>query len=60
MTSSSIVPKPIHPFPARIASDIALEKVLALSHESVILDPMVGSGTVPRVASDHGRVPQVC
>jgi DNA modification methylase len=51
--SSSIVPKPIHPFPARMASDIALEKVLALSHESVILDPMMGSGTVPRVASDH-------
>ena len=49
----SIVPQPIHPFPARMASELALEKVLALSPNSNILDPMMGSGTVPRVAVDH-------
>ena len=55
MTSSNIVPLPIHPFPARMAPEIALEKVLSLSSEAVILDPMTGSGTVPRVATDHNR-----
>jgi DNA modification methylase len=55
MTSSSIVPLPIHPFPARMAPEIALEKVRSLSPEAVILDPMTGSGTVPRVATDHNR-----
>lgn len=55
MTSSSIVPLPIHPFPARMAPEVALEKVLSLSSEAVILDPMMGSGTVPRVATDHNR-----
>jgi hypothetical protein len=55
MPSSSIVPLPIHPFPARMAPEIALEQVLGLSSEAVILDPMTGSGTVPRVATDHNR-----
>jgi len=36
-----------------MASELALEKVLALSPNSNILDPMMGSGTVPRVAVDH-------
>ncbi len=45
----------IHPFPARMAPELAL-KALALTPEGgVVLDPMVGSGTVIRQASDLGR-----
>nr|WP_255496947.1 DNA methyltransferase [Mycolicibacterium sp. BK556] len=40
-----------HPFPARMAPGIALAKITDLSRPgSVVLDPMCGSGTVPRVA----------
>lgn len=48
----SAVP-PIHPFPARMAPEIALEEVVQLSPGSVVLDPMVGSGTVIRTASEQ-------
>ena len=44
---------PIHPFPARMAPDIAFE-VLAEVRPRIVLDPMAGSGTVLRVASDAG------
>ena len=48
-----LAPQPIHPFPARMAPEIALEQVRGLPRGAVILDPMTGSGTVPRVASDY-------
>jgi tRNA G10 N-methylase Trm11 len=45
----------IHPFPARMAPEIALEKLSSLKPGATILDPMVGSGTVLRVASQLGH-----
>jgi len=49
------IPQPIHPFPARMAPTLALEEVLKLRPGSVVLDPMMGSGTVVRVATQHGH-----
>ncbi len=48
-------PKPIHPFPARMAPDLALRAIEELGPRSTVLDPMMGSGTVVRMAaeSDH-------
>jgi len=46
---------PIHPFPARMAPEIALEESARLSADSLVLDPMAGSGTVLRTASEHGH-----
>jgi DNA modification methylase len=46
---------PIHPFPARMAPEIALRAVSELEKASVILDPMVGSGTVLRAATESGH-----
>jgi DNA modification methylase len=46
--------KPIHPFPARMASEIALNALSILPAGSKILDPMVGSGTVLKMASELG------
>jgi hypothetical protein len=47
--------KPIHPFPARMAPEIALAETKALPVGSVVLDPMTGSGTVVRFASQQGH-----
>lgn len=47
--------KPLHPFPARMSPDIALRSVIRLPNGATVLDPMSGSGTVLRVASDHGH-----
>jgi hypothetical protein len=47
--------KPIHPFPARMAPEIALAETKALPAGSVVLDPMTGSGTVVRFASEQGH-----
>ena len=44
----------IHPFPARMAPDLAFKKLQRLSHGKVVLDPMAGSGTVLRQAMDLG------
>lgn len=44
--------KPIHPFPARMAPELALSSLQELGRRSVVLDPMSGSGTVVRHASD--------
>lgn len=44
--------RPIHPFPARMASEIAIEGLKDLDKGAVVLDPMVGSGTVVRHASN--------
>lgn len=45
----------VHPFPARMAPEIALEHVLGLRPNSLVLDPMAGSGTVLWHASVKGH-----
>jgi tRNA G10 N-methylase Trm11 len=45
----------VHPFPARMASDLALAKVNSLKPNSIVLDPMMGSGTVLLAASSAGH-----
>jgi tRNA G10 N-methylase Trm11 len=47
-------PRPIHPFPARMASELALARCHSLPAGSTVLDPMAGSGTVLRAAVDAG------
>ncbi len=47
--------QPIHPFPARMASELALREIQQLPKRSTVLDPMMGSGTVLRVALDCGQ-----
>jgi hypothetical protein len=49
-----MVARPIHPFPARMAPDIALSRCRDLPATAVVLDPMVGSGTVLRAAVEAG------
>ena len=46
--------KSIHPFPARMAPDLALEQIMRLQEGSILLDPMAGSGTVLRQAASAG------
>lgn len=46
--------KPVHPFPARMAPDVAYEACRSLEPGMVVLDPMVGSGTTARIASSLG------
>lgn len=49
--------KHVHPFPARMAPEIALDKIELLSAPgSTVLDPMCGSGTVVRLAAERGRI----
>jgi DNA modification methylase len=43
----------VHPFPARMAPDIAKDAVKELSKGSRLLDPMCGSGTVLRCAVER-------
>ena len=47
--------RPVHPFPARMAPDLALERLALLPLGSRVLDPMVGSGTVLRQAISLGH-----
>src|ERR1035437_3667952 len=42
--------KSIHPFPARMAPEIALDALNKFPPGTVVLDPMAGSGTVLRQA----------
>lgn len=49
------LPKPIHPFPARMAPDLALRAIEELEPRSTVLDPMMGSGTVVRMAAESGH-----
>jgi tRNA G10 N-methylase Trm11 len=56
---SDISPAPgrlrqVHPFPARMAPELALEAVARHRKGAVVLDPMCGSGTVLGEASRHG------
>ncbi|RAQ97503.1 hypothetical protein A4R35_18345 [Thermogemmatispora tikiterensis] len=45
---------PIHPFPARMAPEIALRELARVPAGSTVLDPMMGSGTVLRAALHYG------
>lgn len=47
--------KPIHPFPARMAPELAIASLERLDKGSKVLDPMMGSGTVIRHAVDQGH-----
>jgi DNA modification methylase len=44
----------VHPFPARMASELALAKAERLAPDATVLDPMAGSGTVVQAAASHG------
>ena len=46
----------MHPFPARMAPELAIDRLRDLPEPSVVLDPMAGSGTVVRHAADMGHV----
>lgn len=48
--------RPIHPFPARMAPEIALNALRDVREGGVVCDPMCGSGTVVREASNRGFV----
>jgi DNA methylase len=47
--------RPIHPFPARMAPELAIARLRTLTKKSVVLDPMAGSGTVVRQATELGH-----
>ena len=47
--------QPIHPFPARMAPEVALARLEAADRGAVVLDPMSGSGTVVRHATLVGH-----
>ena len=47
--------RPIHPFPARMAPEVAIGTLCDLPASSVVLDPMAGSGTVLRHACNMGH-----
>ncbi|NTW88841.1 MAG: hypothetical protein HGB26_06910, partial [Desulfobulbaceae bacterium] len=46
--------KHIHPFPARMAPEIALSKLITLKRGQRVLDPMTGSGMVLSTAARSG------
>ena len=52
--NSTLVTRPIHPFPARMASEIALRALSEVPAGGIVCDPMCGSGTVLREASNRG------
>jgi tRNA G10 N-methylase Trm11 len=54
MTGKIRMLKPIHPFAARMAPEIAFNALRGLRKDAVVLDPMVGSGTVLRTVSEYG------
>ncbi len=49
------LPRPIHPFPARMAPEVAFEALSILPQNSLVVDPMCGSGTVLRQALAGGH-----
>lgn len=48
---------PIHPFPARMAPELAFDFLADLPAKSVVLDPMCGSGVALRSALEAGHRP---
>ena len=52
--NSTLGTRPIHPFPARMASEIALRALSDVPAGGLVCDPMCGSGTVLREASNRG------
>jgi hypothetical protein len=58
MTALPVHPLPVHPFPARMAPDLALSRLPPMScvePRLVVLDPMMGSGTIPVLAALRGH-----
>jgi hypothetical protein len=49
-------PLPVHPFPARMAPELALERLPAPKPRCHVLDPMMGSGTIPVLAGVGGHM----
>lgn len=47
--------KPVHPFPARMAPEVAMDELRRAPARAVVLDPMAGSGTVLRSAVALGH-----
>lgn len=47
-------PKQVHPFPARMAPELALAALESAPDDAVVLDPMCGSGTVLQHAREQG------
>lgn len=47
--------RPIHPFPARMAPDLVLERLRDIGEKRRVLDPMAGSGVVLRQAIELGH-----
>lgn len=46
---------PVHPFPARMAPEIARRSLETLRENGKVIDPMCGSGTVLRAAVERGQ-----
>ncbi len=48
---------PVHPFPARMAPEIALKHLSRKTRKKrlTVLDPMMGSGTIPVIAASTGH-----
>jgi len=46
---------PVHPFPARMSAEIAIEYLLQAKPPVRVLDPMMGSGTVIALARANGH-----
>ena len=56
MATATLPRKSVHAFPARMAPEIALEKIELLTEPGgTVLDPMCGSGTVVRLAGEADR-----
>ena len=54
--NGTVTRKHVHPFPARMAPEIALDKIEQLTAPgATVLDPMCGSGTVVRLATESNR-----
>ncbi len=47
--------RPPHPFPARMAPELAVARLRQLRRGAIVLDPMSGSGTVLRHAAEAGH-----
>lgn len=47
---------PVHPFPARMAPAFALSQLPSGGRRRHVLDPMMGSGTIPVLASLNGHL----